>query len=58
VLLHLLKSLSFYEEDTLRMYLFLMSVLTTVNRFYHKNIQKFVQTMMQRYSVGWITTSP
>lgn len=58
VLLHILKSLTFYEEDTLCMCLFLMSVLFIVNGFYHKNIQKFVQTMMQRYSAGRITTSP
>lgn len=47
MLLHILKNLSFYEEDTLCMYLFLMAVLITVSGFCHKDIQKFVQTTMQ-----------
>lgn len=58
VLFHILKSFGFYKEDTLCMYLFLMSVLIAIYRFYHKNIQKFVQTMMHRYSICCITTSP
>lgn len=39
-------NLNFHGEDTLCLYLFLMSILITVNRFSHTNIGTSVQMMM------------